>query len=322
MKLSYIVPVYKVEKYLEECVESVLDQSMDDYELILVDDGSPDNCPAMCDAYAEKYPEKIRVVHKQNGGLASARNAGLRVAKGDYIFFLDSDDIIHPRLLEIQVNALIENNASVAGVKLRNVSAQGWSRVYDMIEKSDTTACVTCQDTVKTLHEIFFNSAPLGCIGGTMMKRNLIGDTRFKTDLFIGEDFYFIYENLIKNVLTVFINKKWYYVRIHNTNVSWQYDFDGFWTSFLRRKLVWESEERFGRTQNANEQKLEAFSCYTNCILKNSPHSAQIKKMQKEIKKYNKVIVPALSTKNKMRYWLAVYMPSVYLLLLRITKKG
>ncbi len=94
MKLSYIVPVYKVEKYLEECVESILKQSMDDYEIILVDDGSPDNCPAICDAYAEKYPEKIRVVHKQNGGLASARNAGLKVAKGDYIFFLDSDDYL------------------------------------------------------------------------------------------------------------------------------------------------------------------------------------------------------------------------------------
>lgn len=94
MKLSYIVPVYKVEKYLEECVESILSQTMDDYEIILVDDGSPDNCPAMCDAYAEKYPEKIRVVHKQNGGLASARNAGLKVAQGDYIFFLDSDDYL------------------------------------------------------------------------------------------------------------------------------------------------------------------------------------------------------------------------------------
>lgn len=94
MKLSYIVPVYKVEKYLAECVDSILSQTMDDYEVILVDDGSPDACPAICDSYAEKYPEKIRVVHKENGGLASARNAGLRVAKGDYIFFLDSDDYL------------------------------------------------------------------------------------------------------------------------------------------------------------------------------------------------------------------------------------
>lgn len=94
MKLSYIVPVYKVEKYLEECVESILSQSMDDYEIILVDDGSPDACPAMCDSYAEKYPEKIRVIHKENTGPSKTRNVGLSVAKGDYIFFIDSDDYL------------------------------------------------------------------------------------------------------------------------------------------------------------------------------------------------------------------------------------
>lgn len=107
MKLSYIVPVYKVEKYLEECVESILSQTMDDYEIILVDDGSPDACPAICDAYAAKYPKKIRVVHKENGGLASARNAGLKVAEGDYIFFLDSDDY----LASDRVNELYEKAA-------------------------------------------------------------------------------------------------------------------------------------------------------------------------------------------------------------------
>ncbi len=92
MKLSYIVPVYNVEKYIDECVKSILSQSMEDYEIILVDDGSPDNCPAICDSYAERYPDKIRVIHKENGGLASARNAGMKIAIGDYIFFVDSDD--------------------------------------------------------------------------------------------------------------------------------------------------------------------------------------------------------------------------------------
>ena len=107
MKLSYIVPVYKVEKYLAECVESILSQTMEDYEIILVDDGSPDACPAICDKFAEEHPEKIRVVHKENGGLASARNAGLKVAQGDYIFFLDSDDY----LAADRVNELYEKAA-------------------------------------------------------------------------------------------------------------------------------------------------------------------------------------------------------------------
>lgn len=113
MKLSYIVPVYKVEKYLDECVESILSQTMDDYEIILVDDGSPDSCPAICDRYAEKHPDIISVVHKVNGGLASARNAGFKVAKGDYIFFLDSDDYLDgDRVKEIYEKA-VEYDADV-----------------------------------------------------------------------------------------------------------------------------------------------------------------------------------------------------------------
>jgi len=88
---SIIVPVYKVEQYLNQCVESVLGQTFKDFELILVDDGSPDGCPKMCDDYAAK-DERIKVVHKDNGGLSSARNAGVRVANGEYLLFLDSDD--------------------------------------------------------------------------------------------------------------------------------------------------------------------------------------------------------------------------------------
>lgn len=113
MKLSYIVPVYKVEKYLRECVDSILAQSMDDYEIILVNDGSPDNCPAICVGYEVRYPDRVRVVHKKNGGLASARNAGLRVAKGDYVFFVDSDDFLKgDRVREVYRKA-VEFNADV-----------------------------------------------------------------------------------------------------------------------------------------------------------------------------------------------------------------
>lgn len=91
MKFSVIVPVYKVEGYLEQCVESVLQQTYTDFELILVDDGSPDRCPEMCDELAEK-DSRIKVLHKENGGASSARNAGLDIASGEYIMFLDSDD--------------------------------------------------------------------------------------------------------------------------------------------------------------------------------------------------------------------------------------
>ena len=99
MKFSIIIPIYRVEDYLPACVESVLNQTVSDYEVILVDDGSPDGCGAICDAYARKDP-RFRVIHKENGGLSSARNAGLEMARGKYIYFLDSDDTIAPDLLE------------------------------------------------------------------------------------------------------------------------------------------------------------------------------------------------------------------------------
>lgn len=91
LRFSIIVPVYKVETFLHQCITSVLEQTFTSYELILVDDGSPDNSPAICDKYAQEY-KHVRVIHKTNGGLSSARNAGLDIATGEYVLFLDSDD--------------------------------------------------------------------------------------------------------------------------------------------------------------------------------------------------------------------------------------
>ena len=99
MLFSVIVPIYNIEKYIRRCIESVLSQSFADFELILVDDGSPDNSGAICDEYAEK-DERIQVIHKENGGLVSARQAGIRVASGDYIFHLDGDDAVLPDALD------------------------------------------------------------------------------------------------------------------------------------------------------------------------------------------------------------------------------
>ncbi len=111
--VSIIVPCYKVEQYLPTCIESVLSQSYQNWELILVDDGSPDRCGAICDQYAVK-DERISVLHKPNGGLSSARNAGLDVMRGDYVSFLDSDDYWHPDYLQRLMKHVAEENADIA----------------------------------------------------------------------------------------------------------------------------------------------------------------------------------------------------------------
>lgn len=112
--VSILVPVYKVEKYLSRCIESVLAQDFTDWELILVDDGSPDRCPEICDEYARK-DERIRVVHKENGGLVSARLAGFKDARGEYLVFLDSDDWLTQEALSILYNKIQEGYDIVRG---------------------------------------------------------------------------------------------------------------------------------------------------------------------------------------------------------------
>jgi glycosyltransferase involved in cell wall biosynthesis len=111
--ISVIVPVYKVEKYIHRCVDSVLAQTFTDFELILIDDGSPDSCGAICDWYADK-DNRVRVIHQENGGLSAARNAGLDVIEGRFVTFIDSDDYVYPKYLEYLYYALIENKAEIS----------------------------------------------------------------------------------------------------------------------------------------------------------------------------------------------------------------
>ena len=105
---SVIVPIYNAEKYLRRCVDSILAQTYTDYELLLIDDGSPDKCPHICDEYAQLDP-RIRVIHKSNGGLISARNVGIREARGEYIFYVDADDWAKPNMLQFVYNKLVES---------------------------------------------------------------------------------------------------------------------------------------------------------------------------------------------------------------------
>lgn len=118
--ISIIVPVYNVEKYLNRCVESILAQTYDNLEIILVDDGSPDNCGNICDEYAKK-DSRIIVLHKTNGGLSDARNRGINIAKGKYIGFVDSDDYIEKDMFEILYNLCKENNADISMISYKEI---------------------------------------------------------------------------------------------------------------------------------------------------------------------------------------------------------
>ncbi len=110
--ISVIIPVYKVEEYLNKCVDSVINQTYKNLEIILVDDGSPDNCPKICDDYA-KQDKRIKVIHKKNGGLSDARNAGIDMANGEYLSFIDSDDYVEKNYISFLYNLAKKYNSDL-----------------------------------------------------------------------------------------------------------------------------------------------------------------------------------------------------------------
>ena len=139
MKLiSIIIPVYKVEKYLNKCVESVVNQTHKNLEIILVDDGSPDNCPAMCNEWAKK-DDRIKVIHKKNGGLSDARNAGLEIMTGNYVMFVDSDDFLDASICEKLLNIIEKYDVGFAMCGTNIVDENGNIKA---VPKSDENVCV------------------------------------------------------------------------------------------------------------------------------------------------------------------------------------
>lgn len=118
--ISIIVPIYKVEKYLDKCVDSIVNQTYQNLEIILVDDGSPDNCPRMCDDWAKK-DSRIKVVHKPNGGLSDARNAGMKIATGEYVAFIDSDDWLDLNMVETLFNEAVASDSDIVACGIRMV---------------------------------------------------------------------------------------------------------------------------------------------------------------------------------------------------------
>lgn len=161
--ISVIVPVYKVEAYIHKCVDSILGQTYTNLEIILVDDGSPDSCGAICDEYAQK-DSRIKVIHKPNGGLSDARNLALDIATGAYITLLDSDDYWMPTYVENSYRYLTENDADMVVFPLCSFAEDG--RVIKKVDSKKVVAC-SAEEALKLM---FTNSLPW-CAQGKLYKR-------------------------------------------------------------------------------------------------------------------------------------------------------
>ena len=122
--ISIIIPIYNVEKYLEKCLDSILNQTYKNLEIILIDDGSTDNSPNICNSYCEK-DKRIKIIHKNNEGVSSARNKGIELSKGKYIVFIDSDDYVSNEHIEVLYDCIISNNVDLVISNLIDISEDG-----------------------------------------------------------------------------------------------------------------------------------------------------------------------------------------------------
>lgn len=211
--ISVIVPAYKVEPYLRQCVDSILNQTYTDFELILVDDGSPDNCGQICDEYAEKYPQ-ITALHRENGGLSAARNTGIRWisknSQSEYMTFVDSDDWLHPQFLEALHNAVQQETCAVA--------VSGFDRPRDRVQKFEPYdgSAVFYDDPEDFMLEHIWN---FNYAWGKLYRRDLFRDLLYPEGKNF-EDVFTTYRTLFSGGRIAFIDAPLYYYFFNDSGIT------------------------------------------------------------------------------------------------------
>ena len=174
-EISVIVPVYKVEEFLRDCIDSILNQTFGDYELILVDDGSPDRCGQICDDYAVK-DNRIKVIHQENKGLSGARNVGLEVMTGNYITFIDSDDVVESHYLQILYEALTIEKADISCCKMKRFSS---TCDFENNEATSGIVCMSGRDAARMQYEYGSQQLVIVTAWGKLFAKQLFEDIRF-----------------------------------------------------------------------------------------------------------------------------------------------
>ena len=208
--ISVIVPVYNVEKYLRNCLDTIINQTYKDLEIILVDDGSKDSSGLICDEYA-KRDSRIKVIHKENGGLSSARNTGLEIAKGDYIAFIDSDDVIEIDMYEKLLNSLETFNSDVSMCGCKIVDENNNILYQDVLENDIYDINDILENIVLTLKTSAWNK---------LFKKEIINGIRFPDGRVHGEDLIFILKILNKNIKFSLIEDTCYHYIKHTNSIT------------------------------------------------------------------------------------------------------
>lgn len=236
--ISIIIPVYKVEQYLKECIDSIINQTYMNLEIIIIDDGSPDNCPLICDEYAAS-DNRIKVIHKLNGGLSDARNVGLNIITGDYVTFVDSDDVIHPEMINILYTEIQKTKSDISCINIQEFSN---NYTFNKIASIDS----------KILSFLNYTDYPYHmCAWGKLFSTKLFQDIRFPVQK-LHEDEFTTYKLMDKANFISYNESKVYYYRQRNGSIM-QNKNEQFYSDFLEALV----EEYFYFYKKSDIQILE-----------------------------------------------------------------
>lgn len=300
--ISVLVPVYNVEKYLEECIESIIKQKYKNLEIILVDDGSTDSSGATCDRYAEK-DSRIKVIHQKNQGLATVRNVSIAAATGKYVGFVDSDDFISPDMYSDMVSIAEENNADIVMCNLGYVDQHGNEipnyRSAQPIDNNEMTGRQFVTDLCNQ-----YNSTYVVTVD-KLYRRNLFEGIRYP-DGRINEDEAVIHRIAHKCNKIVFTSKAYYFYRqqpqsIMNKTFSVK-RFDSIYADIDRIKLLEENSYNFQTIMNCKMFMYNDFVTTLKAVdITNPSNKPVIKKFHKLVKPYCKELIKWNGTTKKQK---------------------
>lgn len=223
-KVSVIIPLHNAEQYIWQCIQSVISQSWRDLEILVIDDGSTDRSLKICKEFCQ-LDDRIRILSQEHKGVSVARNYGIEAAAGEYVFFLDSDDVLHPLLLEIFVRQAEASQTEVVFCAYNRLESRQMDRIRcDLTEKEKS---VQWEIAEKSKIEEWFHlrfERELSGIGGKMIRRDCIGRQRFYEHLASGEDTLFLYALCRRQVKMAYADVGWYYYRIHPDSASHRWD--------------------------------------------------------------------------------------------------
>ena len=201
--ISIIIPIYNVEKYLEKCLDSILNQTYKNLEIILIDDGSTDNSPNICNSYCEK-DKRIKIIHKNNEGVSSARNKGIELSKGKYIVFIDSDDYVSNEHIEVLYDCIISNNVDLVISNLIDISEDGI-----ILNNEEKESFLMNKD--QCLKELLSEDNFYHLCCGNIYRKDLLEKIRFNCKYRIAEDLDFLYRYIKQISSAYFLSKNTYY---------------------------------------------------------------------------------------------------------------